>query len=968
MTDLKILLIQSDQRSLDAVRAQFHPEVARGAVVMGAQTVQAALARLAEKSFDAALLDLDLAGMHKLDGFILLHLNAPFLPVLVFSEMAHEALGLEAVRAGAQTYLTRAELEAPVVVRAVQYAIERHALGRATYSHAEQLQFSEARFRLLINENADGIVVVNMHGLIRFVNPAAEAMFGRPRHALIGASFCAPLEKSNMAIIEIARGYETILAQQRVVATMWERENVLIVTLRDVTVERLALAQLEDAQKQEARQRRVAQALADSAAALNSTLHFEQVVDRILENIGRVVPHDAACVFLIQDEVARYVRGHGFAERGLAEWMEQLQLPITQHAHLQEMRRTRRALVIPATRLDGRWIRLENEWVGSFVGAPLCVRDDTIGFLMLDSETEDFYTSAHAAALQAFADQAAMALDNARLHAQVEQRANEWAMVYGLVRELARQAELQPMLETLLWRATEIFRAPCGNLSLYMPETQGLETRASVGKPESIAQLRQLVGDGVIGRVALTKQPLLLDDYNSYEFRLPQVGDDEIGAILSVPMLYGGEVEGVLTVHERNGSARRFQQADLHLLALIATQAAALVHNARLHQETAQRAQQLALVYDAGLTLNRELEPRVQLDFLTRIAMRALHAERAAFFRYDAGPRELILDFALGFDKEGPAYDNRTRIALETVPGIEAWVARERVPARLPDATRDARFAPSADNLRSGIWVPVEHEGNLLGVLAVASTKPNAFLREEERLLSLYASQAAVALENARLYQSLLRENERRDILHWASQEVVSAGLDAERVYAAIHQAVSRLMPCEAFVLALLDESGAQIELAYSYDPGGRQYIGTISKERGLSGKIIGSDTALIVGNLAESKLESINYGYPVQVVSVLGVPMRYGGQVIGALLTESYAENAYEDADRVRLEMLAAHAAAACMNARGYENLRRALAQISERDQTFVQSESDRFGAIGGAELAKNRADVEFDRMRGDE
>ncbi|MCI0476219.1 MAG: GAF domain-containing protein, partial [Anaerolineales bacterium] len=188
----------------------------------------------------------------------------------------------------------------------------------------------------------------------------------------------------------------------------------------------------------------------------------------------------------------------------------------------------------------------------------------------------------------------------------------------------------------------------------------------------------------------------------------------------------------------------------------------------------------------------------------------------------------------------------------------------------------------------------------------------------------------AVALENARLYQSVLQENERRGILHWASQEVVSAGLDAERVYAAIHQAVSRLMSCEAFALALLDEGADQIYLPYLYDRGGRQKAtGFIAKGRGLSGKVIETGTALHIGNLAASASDAINFGYPVQVVSVLGVPMRHSGKIIGALLAESYELDAYDDSDRVYLEMLAAHAAAALMNVRGYENLRRAKLEV---------------------------------------
>ncbi|MBI4673563.1 MAG: GAF domain-containing protein [Chloroflexi bacterium] len=1037
--------------------------------------LQAALEYLGAQLVDAILLDLDLPDTHELDAFITLHLHAPHVPIVVFAENLDHERARAAVSAGAQSFLTRAELESPRLEREVVYAIERHALRQAVHSHTEHLQFSEARFRLIINENADAIVVVNTLGKIRFANPAAVTLFGKAREELLGSTFRAPLTYPHAATIELRRGPETLSVQMRVVQTVWDREDVYLATLRDVTAQqqiadalrasqeryrefielssegiwrcsfaqpiardapedeqlavildqsyieecntamavmygfetlqellgrfafydrtrddpvnlesfralirqrhrvsevethehdrcgapkifvknlygifvnnlfvglwgmqrdvtaqRMALRDLERVQNQEAHQRQLAHALADSAAVLNSTLSFEQVVDRILENVGRVVPHDAASIFLLEDQDARLVRAQGFAERGLGEQMRQIRLPVTKFAHLMEMRATQRGLAIPSTRSDPRWLDLGMNWIQSYVGAPLCVRDQVIGFLNVDSATPYFFTEANAVDLKVFADQAATALDNARLHAQVEQRANEWAMVYEMTRELSLQRDQEALLDILVTRSTKMLHAAVGSVALYDVAAQALHVAVIKGAGRSHPGSRIEPGSGVAGRVAQSREPLIIDDFRMWEEGEFAALDSQVAAVLSVPMLFGGDLVGVLSVCEVAESTRRFMPEDAKLLTLIATQAAAFIHNARLLEQTEKRAQQLALVYDAGLTLNRELEPRVQLEFLTRIAMRSVHAERATFFRYEPPTQELVLDAAPGFDKATEGYAERRRVPLDAAASIEAWVARERLPVTLNDAPSDPRFVISEDGLRAGIWVPVEHDNRLLGVLSVSSVTPHLFTADDERLLTLYASQAAIALENARLYQSVLQENERRGILHWASQEVVSAGLDSERVYAAIHQAVSRLMPCEAFALALLNEADEQIHLPYLYDRGGRQPVTAIAKGRGLSGKVIESGAALIIGNMATSHIEAINVGYPLRVVSVLGVPMRHSGKIIGALLTESYEQDAYDDSDRVRLEMLAAHAAAALMNVRGYENLRGALAHAS--------------------------------------
>jgi HD-GYP domain-containing protein (c-di-GMP phosphodiesterase class II) len=425
-------------------------------------------------------------------------------------------------------------------------------------------------------------------------------------------------------------------------------------------------------------------------------------------------------------------------------------------------------------------------------------------------------------------------------------------------------------------------------------------------------------------------------------------------------MLFGGELIGVLSVHEWGDTPRQFSADDAQLLQLLATQAAALVYNARLHDETERRAQQLALVYDAGLTLNSVLETETQLDFLTRIAMRSVHADFAVFFQYEEATGELVLEFGFGFSKEHP-YLYRTRVPLDAEQGIEAWVARERVPVTLNDASADPRFMMSGDPLLAGIWVPIEHDKRLLGVLAVGVAKRNAFTPHDERLLLLYASQAAVALENARLYRNALQANERRAILHWASQEIISAGLDAERAYAAIHQAVSRLMPCDAFVIAVLEENDERIHLPHLVDRGEHHAPTTIPKRMGLSGHMLATGVSLMIDDLTSSDLQGIHFGSPEQVLSVLAVPLRHGGQVFGMLSAQSYQRRAYSADHRVMLEMLAAHAAAALMNMRGAERMLQslerayletalALAKTIDTRDSYTGAHSDRIADMAEA------------------
>lgn len=1086
-----VLLVQANASSAPTLCAELARANPFASKLECAETLDAALEILARQRVAAILLDLDLPNNYQWDAFITLHLRAPETPILVFAENVSLELGREAMRAGAQDCLTRAQIESPQILHALAYAMERQQLQSETHLHAEQLQFSEARFRLLINDNADAIVVVNGANILRFANPAAAVLFGKTREELVGSSFPITLT-DEMQTVEFAHAR----VQVRSVETLWNGEQVWLATLRDVTAQYemadalqtsqaryrefinmsadgiwraefsapLALALPEDVQVQaifedahvvecndalaqmygfthaaemlgrvvsmevladdvvnqelyrdflqngyrienrvtherdrfgnpkeflnnmygivrgdfmlgmwgarrdvtaeaqkdaahpqfrELHQRKMAQALADSAMVLNSTLSFEQVLDRILENVGRVVPHDAASVFLIEDGVGRFVRGKGFVERGLGELMESLRVRVNENPAYQWMATTGKPMFIPDTSLYDGWRTLTGSWIKSYVGAPLRVQDEIIGFLSLDSATRNYFTSQNVLDLQAFAAQAATALENARLHDDVNQRAKTFETLFEFTRELALQRDLDALLEMIVDLAMRLLSASCGSLAFYHADEQMLEPRLVRGVPNPIPTAKLAVGEGLVGQVALTRAPIVISDYRAWDFRSSHFARSEITAAVSVPMLYGGELIGVLTVHEWGEPTRQFTHADAQLLSLLATQAAGLLHNARLNDETERRAQQLALLYDAGLTLNSVLHPRTQLDFLAQIAMRSVHAEVAVFFRFEEKTRELVFDVGIGFDNNRPYYYEQ-RVALDAPQGIEAWVGRERVPAILPDTRLDARYAPSKDPVLSGIWVPVEHDKRLLGVLAVASSKQNAFTPYDERLLLLYASQAAVAMENARLYQDALRANERRGILHWASQEIIRAGLDAERVYEAIHQASARLMPCESFVIAVYDEKEQVIQLPYLFDRGGRQPSAKQAKTRGLSGRVLASGESILVGDLAASGLDFINYGYPMQVSSVIAVPLRHGGQVFGMLSVQAYEQDAYSQDDRVMLEMLAAHAAASLTNVKSaetmLESLERAyletalaLAKAIDLRDTYTGAHSDR-------------------------
>jgi PAS domain S-box-containing protein len=167
-------------------------------------------------------------------------------------------------------------------------------------------------------------------------------------------------------------------------------------------------------------QRELAEALRDTAAAIIGSIDLDDVLDRILDNAGRVMPHDAANIMLVDSGVARVVRWRGY-DRAAHLQLQARRFSVADTLPLRQMAETHQPLVIAQTGAYPGWVTLPgSRAVQSFIGAPIRFKRKLLGFINLESTTTGFFKAEYADRLQVFANQAAAALENARLH-QLEQ-------------------------------------------------------------------------------------------------------------------------------------------------------------------------------------------------------------------------------------------------------------------------------------------------------------------------------------------------------------------------------------------------------------------------------------------------------------------------------------------------------------------------------------------------------------------
>ncbi len=194
----------------------------------------------------------------------------------------------------------------------------------------------------------------------------------------------------------------------------------------------------KQAEQAERDQRALAEALRDIAADLNSTLEFDSVLERILFNVGRVVPHDEANIMLISGDDAYVCQSRGRTPKPVLT----TSLRISETAHLRQMMETGAPLIIADVTAQASWRdRPESRWIRSYLSVPVQAKGEIVGFINLDSATPNFFTEEHAARLAIFADQAATAVYNARLYQQAQTELTERRRIEAELQQAKEAAE-----------------------------------------------------------------------------------------------------------------------------------------------------------------------------------------------------------------------------------------------------------------------------------------------------------------------------------------------------------------------------------------------------------------------------------------------------------------------------------------------------------------------------------------------
>jgi diguanylate cyclase (GGDEF)-like protein/PAS domain S-box-containing protein len=668
----------------------------------------------------------------------------------------------------------------------------------------------------------------------------------------------------------------------------------------------------------EQERRESAEALEEAAAIVNSTLDLDQVLDRILEQVSRVVPNDATNIMLIEGDQARVVRWRGYERFGAEEFVSKVVFHIPEVSNLQQMVDNKEPLAIPDTAAHPDWVDVPVQaWLRSYAAAPIVVRGEVIGFLNMDSAISDFFTQADAEALRAFANHAAAAIENARLYEAEQERRHIAETLGQATTVLSSTLEIDEVLELILQKLRQVI--PYDSASVQRLQEGCLRIVACQGfeEPDKVLGLVFPLDPKFPNhRVVITKAPLAIEDiaqdYPHFKNEADTYKSGRIRSWLGVPLMVRDEVIGMIAVDR--AEVRSYTAEESELARAFANQAAIAVENARLFDETMERAESLSALYEIGKQINATLELDRVLEVICDEAMRATGAAIAEVSLVD-------LERGIWEMKAIRGYSENWKGRIFSLDeGITGRVARTGELAVIPDV-RQADDHLGDARIRSELTVPILSEGKVIGVVNIESTELSAFGEDDLHFLQALADQTAIALKNASFFEEERRRATQLALINEVGEKAASI-LDLDKLMQEVTRSIQESFNYYNVAFFLLDEE--RREGAMQAVAGGFEHVAADEYRQSLDEGIIGFTARTGEYWLANDISKDPHYvkGFLDEVLtrSELCVPIKLGDKVIGVLDVQSIRLNDFGQADVVALQTVADRVAIAIQNAQLFE------------------------------------------------
>jgi len=699
-------------------------------------------------------------------------------------------------------------------------------------------------------------------------------------------------------------------------------------------------------------------ALLEVVEILNSTLDAKQLLRRVAIKIARVCRVDRCSVAQweggeVTPLMAQYADGRktpdqwaafqGMASRLLHE------IPATARAL-----DTRRPVVVNDAResdlVPREWV--ESFALGSYLVVPLIRQDQVTGIMTLDyCERPTPFEPWQVDLAMTIAGQLALALANARLYTEAQERLRETTTLMSVAQILSRP---EPVAERMRQVAHEVGRAFGADMvgAYFLDERK--ETLVPLGgyhvprhlvarfttRPIVLARVPELLPAWRAGRAVWSPDPRHDPRFDPEWVE----GLPPHSVLLASATAHGEPIGALFVVWWRPG--RRFLPSETRLVEGVAAQVGLVMENAELARQTEVKLRETETLLSVSRTFSSTLDLQALLRHFLRRITQAVDADSAGVWLRD-GDGEWLEPVA-GYRLPPDRLEELRRIRLSLVRDpFFAEAARTKQPVASSDVAADPRASAVMRDVvphRSHLFVPIVVKERMIGGFGLIwYERVRQFSASELALMEVIANQAGVAIDNARLFEENRRQVEELAVLHELSR-AVTGQLEPAALIDAIHARVARVLDVRNMVIALHDEERHELEIVLRIVdgvPDARPPLRYPDRASGLMSVVRKTGRAIRTDNY---EAECTRLGVePIRTSAALGhwlgVPMVAGDRVLGVLALRGGARPFTERDERL-LTNLAHLAALALRSARLFEERTRAYRELAAAQDQLVRTE----------------------------